>query len=119
MSCPVSWHKNTSQIRMTCKRNPEEVVHFAFIPVCTRPDIRHCWYVRMLFTALSNTYFKAHETLVLYREKLVDNIEARYTLGPVNCCDRFEEVILQILFEVCTYLNQILWHKNYCLLILK
>src|SRR6266852_1914297 len=105
MSCPISWHEDASQISVARKRNPEEVVYFALIPVCTYPDMCHRWYGRMLFTVLSNTYFEAHETLVLYREKLVDDVEARYTLGPVNCCDCFEEIILQILFEIRAYLN--------------
>src|SRR5690242_5448787 len=66
----------------------------------------------MLFAALPNTDFEAHKALVWYREKLVDDIEARYTFGPVNCCERFEKVILQILFEVRTYLKQIFWREN-------
>src|SRR5690242_18279244 len=105
MSRPIRWHKDTPQIGMTCKYNPEKVVYFAFIPVGTRPNICYGWYGRMLLTALPNPRFEAHKTLVLYREKLVNDIEARDTLGPVNGCDCFEKVILQIIFEIRTYLN--------------
>src|SRR5215469_7092106 len=102
MGRPITRHKDTAQIGVVGKRNAEKIVDLALIPVRGRPDTRHSWHGRVLFTALSDLHLQTHKTLIIKREKLIHDIEAWNTIKPVDRRHRLKKIVVEFLFEIRT-----------------
>src|SRR5579864_1621751 len=92
---------------MAGKRNAEEVVDFALVPVRSRPDASHCWYSRMLLTTLSYAYLQTYKALIGKREKLIDDIKAWNTIEPIDRRHCLQKVVVELLFEISTDLYKL------------
>src|SRR5581483_11008708 len=119
ISSPVFRHQDTAQVWMISKDNTKEIVYLTLVPVCPRPHPRYAWQLGMIFAALTYAYFQPQITLVWDREKLIDDIEARDSLGPVNRSHGLKEGELQIFLQEGAHLKQVFRLKNNRLLTTK